>query len=59
MQRLADRAAAQGWTVEILRGGHWKWTPPVGRFLISHGSPAGGRAYQNFLAYLKRAGFKP
>jgi len=50
LQRLARK---RGWTVEPTKGGHMKWTPPKGRFIIGSCTP---RHLYYLRADLRRAG---
>jgi hypothetical protein len=52
-------ARAARWEVTRTGGGHLKWAPPRGQFVITPGSPsAGHRAVRNCLSDLRRAGLQ-
>ncbi len=60
MKTLVREAEAQGWTVEVTGGGHYKWTPPDSeRRIFSPTTPGDRRALKNLVAHLKRHGFQP
>jgi predicted RNA binding protein YcfA (HicA-like mRNA interferase family) len=57
--RKAARAARRaGWTIERTRGGHLKWIPPAGEWVITPASPSVPSSIPNTLALLRRAGLE-
>ena len=58
--RSAARVARKaGWTITVTGGGHLKWTPPAGKFVVTPLSPrAGRRSTDNSLADLRKAGLR-
>lgn len=54
-------AEEQGWLVEMTSKKHWKFVPPhiEGRPVFFSGSPGDWRALRNFIAALRRHGFRP
>lgn len=54
----ARAAVEQGWTIEMTRGGHVRWTAPSGRVIFSPSSPSDRRAIRNTIAMLRREGFR-
>ena len=54
---LARGAVALGWTVEVTKGDHLRWTPPGGGdFVITCATPSDRRAVLNDRAILRRHG---
>lgn len=58
IKRLVRHARAQGWRTEFTRGGHMKWLPPEGPFVISSATPSDGHAIDNLRADLRRHGLE-
>ncbi len=56
LKRLAQRALARGWRIEVRRSGHLAWIPPRGRVLFTSSTPSDPRTLKNFIAQLRRAG---
>ena len=52
----AELAMDLGWSIERTRGGHLKWTPPTGKFVIMPGTPSDRRSYLNARSMLRRHG---
>jgi hypothetical protein len=55
---IAKKARKQGWEIERTRGGHTLWISPGGARLYTSSTPSDGRAFKNFVAELRRAGFR-
>lgn len=55
LKRTLREVERAGWTI-TRRGGHYLLDSPEGQRVVSCASRAGGRAHQNFLGQLKRAG---
>jgi predicted RNA binding protein YcfA (HicA-like mRNA interferase family) len=55
LKRTLRAVKRAGWTV-TRRGGHLLLDSPDGQRVVSCATRAGGRAHQNFLGQLKRAG---
>ncbi len=57
---LAKAAKEQGWRVERTKKMHWRFVPgnPAMRICIFSGTPSDRRAIHNFLADLRRSGFR-
>lgn len=54
--RIARKA---GWRITRTSGGHLKWAPPGGRFVVTSATPKGGnRSAENDLALLRKEGLK-
>lgn len=51
-------AIEQGWTVEKTGGGHWKFKPPTGPFVIAPSSPSDHRSVLNLRSELRRKGLQ-
>ncbi len=56
LRRLAQRALARGWRIEVRGSGHLSWIPPRGRIVFTSSTPSDPRTVKNFRAQLKRAG---
>lgn len=54
---LINDAKQQGWTVELTRGGHYKWVSPLGKFFFSSQTPSDNRALANLERDLRVNGF--
>lgn len=52
---MVKAAVAQGWTVELTKGGHVRFTAPSGAFVFTGSSP-GASSHRNLRAQLRRAG---
>lgn len=57
---LREEASKQGWVVEVTANGHWKFVPPSKncRPCFFSGSPSDWRAIKNFVALMRRNGFR-
>lgn len=53
---LVRRLRRQGWTAEITKGGHRRFTSPEGEVVFGPFSPSDHRAIRNMVARLRRAG---
>lgn len=53
-------ATGQGWRVEKTQSSHWKFIPPdaTKKIVVTGSTPSDHRSIKNFLADLKRQGFK-
>jgi hypothetical protein len=60
LRRVRQRAAQQGWRVEK-REEYWLFFPPDGTSSPARaaGTPGSRRSWVNFLADLKRKGYRP
>ena len=59
MFEVMEHAVKQGWKHEVTSSGHHKLIPPNdGNIVITSSSPGDGRVYKNFLAQMKRSGYK-
>lgn len=61
VKRLVQKAKAQGWRVDRTPGKqHWRFTPPDKSVApaITSGTPSDWRSWNNFVADLRRKGFK-
>lgn len=56
IERLAKDAIAEGWRVEIAKGGHVKWFAPDGETLIVSSLTGSACGWRNFKAQVRRAG---
>lgn len=58
---IRQAAEAQGWAVEKTAKNHWKFIPPKegASPCFFSGSPGDWRALRNFVAALRRSGFRP
>ena len=54
---LIKQATAQGWTVTMSNGGHYKWVAPNGKIFFSAQTPSDHRALKNIQRDLKASGF--
>lgn len=55
---IAKKAKKQGWRIYRTRGGHNMWVSPHGEKLFNCATPSDGRGVKNFVAQLRRAGFR-
>lgn len=58
MRKIARQAKQQGWQVEVTGKSHLRFTSPEGVIVGNSSTPSDYRGQKNFLADLKRAGFK-
>lgn len=58
LRKVAAKAKKQGWEVELTKKNHLRFTSPDGEVVGNSGTPSDYRGQKNFLADLKRAGFK-
>lgn len=56
MRKLVQAAEGQSWRVELTNGGHLKFLPPEGPFIIAAQTPSDRRTWLNTRANLRRAG---
>lgn len=57
---VVKAAEHQGWRVEQTKKKHWKFLPPSGEGLVIYsGSSSDWRALRNFIAAMRRHGFRP
>lgn len=59
LEAHARKARAQGFTVEVLPGGHTKWTAPSGEFHFSATTPSSTRGIKNTVMGLRKIGYDP
>jgi hypothetical protein len=59
MEKVAKRAQKAGWTITISGGNHLKWLSPDGKTMLVSSRTGSYRAWKNFRADLRRAGFDP
>jgi hypothetical protein len=57
-RKLAAAALRAGWRIERTQGGHFKWSPPIGRIIYTSSTPSDHRAMRNVRADLKREGLQ-
>lgn len=57
MKKIIKSATQQGWLVEIA-GKHIRWMSPDGKTLLYSPKTGSYRSWANFMARLKRAGWK-
>lgn len=56
---LVNKAAMNGWRVELGGSGHYKmYSPDEKRMVVASATPRNGTAYLNARAMLRRAGLK-
>lgn len=57
---VIERAVEQGWRHEVATSGHHKLIPPDpnGKIVVTSSTPGDQRAFKNFLAGMRREGFK-
>jgi hypothetical protein len=58
LRRLARDALAEGWSIEMIGGCHFKWTHPEGGFLFTGGSVSDRRAIRNIKSQMRAEGFR-
>jgi hypothetical protein len=59
VEQVIKRAKEQGWDYEFTGNGHHKLTPPGdGQIVVTSGTPGDQRSFKNFLAAMKRSGYK-
>lgn len=56
LKELVREAERQGWTVEIRRSGHLKWTAPNGDMVFSPSTPSDYRGLKNLTRDLRHRG---
>lgn len=59
MDELMRRLESEGWTIELKKSGHRKFTSPKGAVVFTSSSPSDYRALRNVERDLKRAGWRP
>jgi len=61
MDKLVREYRRKGWTVELTRGQHWRFTPPGGggRSVIASGTPGNSSAINNVRSDLRRCERQP
>lgn len=57
-RKMCQRALDQGWEIERLATGHYRFLSPEGRTVIASGTPGDRRARRALRADLRRAGLK-
>lgn len=60
VERLAQVARAQGWRVEILANGHYRFIPPdpLKRMTVTGGTPSDRNFIRRLVADLRRLGLE-
>lgn len=58
IRKLVKAARRQGWTVERTSGGHLRFAPPRGAYIVVSFSPSDHRSWLNARARLRRAGLE-
>lgn len=58
IEKLARKARKQGWTVEVTRGNHLKFTPPNGGQPIFGGLTSCQTGVKKFTSTLRKAGLQ-
>ena len=59
LELIVERAKDQGWRVRRTRRGHWQFFAPDGEsIVVTGGTPGERHARRNFLAAMRRAGFR-
>jgi len=58
-EQLRKAAEQQGWTVNLTKGGHRKWTSPQGEIVFSAYTPSDHRAIKNIIRELAKRGYQP
>ena len=56
MAQLMDTAKSQGWSIELAKGGHFKWVSPSGAVVFTSCTPSDKRAFKNIQSDLRRYG---
>ena len=56
LRPVAKLARRQGWTLEQRKGGHLRWQPPAGDYIVTSATPSDARAVKNARRDLRRAG---
>lgn len=61
LAKVIKRAEEQGWTIRYSRNGHPIFVPPTkdAPMVVTSGTPSDHRTWKNFLAQMKRSGYKP
>lgn len=54
---IMKQAEAQGFTISLTNGGHYKWTSPTGAFMYTSQTPSDVRAFHRIRSDLRRLGF--
>ncbi len=58
-RKLVQQAVSQGWAYEMTTKSHWKFKSPDGvTIVILAGSPSSQKVWKNFVAQLRRGGFR-
>lgn len=57
LSKIAKQAEAQGWSITLTNGGHFKWTSPEGGFMYTSQTPSDVRAFHRIRSDLRRLGF--
>ena len=55
IRNIIRLAIKKGYSVEVRKGGHYKFTAPTGKFFFTSATPSDHRAIQNILSDMKRA----
>lgn len=57
LAKIAKEAEAQGWTITLTNGGHFKWMSPEGGFMFTSQTPSDVRAFHRIRSDLRKLGF--
>jgi len=55
---VIKKAEKQGWTVNRVKSGHFKWVNPEGQSVFSSYSPSDFRAIRKHISTLKKYGYQ-
>lgn len=58
LRELAEKAIAQGWSINLTASGHIRWASPSGVIVTSSQTPSDHRSFKNTRAELARSGLK-
>jgi predicted RNA binding protein YcfA (HicA-like mRNA interferase family) len=56
--KVIKKAEQQGWQVVPTKNGHMKWYAPDGKSIVTSPSTGSYRSWKNFLAMIRKAGYK-
>lgn len=55
LKKVISLAIKKGYSVEVRKNGHYKFTAPTGKFFFTSATPSDHRAIKNILSDMKRA----
>lgn len=55
LRKIIALAIKKGYTVEVRKNNHYKFTAPTGKFFFTSATPSDHRATKNILSDMKRA----